>query len=264
MNIRHRYFCTENDCDYSTVRGKCLQTHLQIEHQYSETTAITKRAASKANAVRNTWVGADFNGTIHIVYIDTETTGLIVDDAPLPSIVELAAQTMDGKFTFSHLINPYIPIPQDATEIHTINNEMVQEQPPFRVRGVHFVEWVESFCGTNDLCVFVAHNGRVYDQRIILNAMTENNIKVPQNWRFTDSIPVIKQKLSSFARRKYVKLSDVHVALFGTPPSEVHRAMADVETLAKIFNHLFKDAPKPYEAIQECLFDTNHVVTQVP
>ena len=56
---------------------------------------------------------------------------------------------------------------------------MVQKQSSFRIRGVHFVEWVESTSRTNDLCMFVVHNDRVYDQYIILNAMTKNNIKVP-------------------------------------------------------------------------------------
>ncbi len=44
----------------------------------------------------NSWVGEGFTGVIHIVLWDTETTGLIEDDQPLPSIVEIAGQTLDS------------------------------------------------------------------------------------------------------------------------------------------------------------------------
>jgi DNA polymerase III epsilon subunit family exonuclease len=89
-----------------------------------------------------------------IVVIDFETTGL----SSKKRAVEVAWFELNEKFEIideqSSLINPMIPIPPDASNIHGITDEMVADSPTLD-------EFVEDICGnpfaSSDVCV-VAHN----------------------------------------------------------------------------------------------------------
>jgi DNA polymerase III, epsilon subunit and related 3''-5'' exonucleases len=65
------------------------------------------------------WLGKNY------VIIDTETTGL-GDDA---QIVEIAIIDLKGNVLIDTLIKPTIDIPEEATAIHGITNEMVSDSP---------------------------------------------------------------------------------------------------------------------------------------
>ncbi|MDJ0732051.1 MAG: 3'-5' exonuclease [Crocosphaera sp.] len=58
--------------------------------------------------------------------LDTETTGL--SDA---EIVEIGIINLDGEILLNSLVKPSISIPDDATMIHGITNEMVANSPTF-------------------------------------------------------------------------------------------------------------------------------------
>lgn len=58
---------------------------------------------------------------------DTETTGL-EDDS---KIVSIGAVDQDSNMLLDLLINPGVPIPSEATDIHGITDEMVKDAPTF-------------------------------------------------------------------------------------------------------------------------------------
>jgi len=62
------------------------------------------------------------------LFFDLETTGV---DKTTDRIVEIAIIRFDGdkRYEFQTYINPEIPIPASATEIHGITNEMVADKP---------------------------------------------------------------------------------------------------------------------------------------
>lgn len=62
-----------------------------------------------------------------VVILDTETTGL-GDDA---CVVEIAITTAAGEVLLDTLVNPGVPIPAEATDIHGITDAMVAEAPMF-------------------------------------------------------------------------------------------------------------------------------------
>lgn len=68
-----------------------------------------------------------------VVIIDTEATGLLIEDGH--RFVEVAAiEMVDGKLTgqvFHTLINPDRDIPDEVVKIHGITNEMVADKPFF-------------------------------------------------------------------------------------------------------------------------------------
>ncbi|EBK3072101.1 3'-5' exonuclease [Salmonella enterica] len=62
------------------------------------------------------------------VILDTETTGLKVDD----EIIEIAIINMRGDVLLNTLVKPVNPIPPEATKINNITNEMVASAPVWR------------------------------------------------------------------------------------------------------------------------------------
>jgi len=70
---------------------------------------------------------------MRLVFIDTETTGLLPNLGH--RIIEVACVEMvDGRITgreFHRLINPQRPVPQEAVDIHGIDDAMLQGKPFF-------------------------------------------------------------------------------------------------------------------------------------
>jgi DNA polymerase-3 subunit epsilon len=62
------------------------------------------------------------------VIFDSETTGL---DAANGRIVSIAVIDVDGRVLVDTLLNPGIHIPEEATEIHGITDQMVKDAPKF-------------------------------------------------------------------------------------------------------------------------------------
>lgn len=59
------------------------------------------------------------------VFADTETTGL----GPLARIIDIAIVDRDGETLFDSLIDPGMPIPEQATAVHGITDAMVADAP---------------------------------------------------------------------------------------------------------------------------------------
>jgi len=85
-----------------------------------------------------------------VVFFDLETTGI---SAPHDRIVELTAIRIhpDGRRdVWSKRMNPGMPIPRSATEVHGITNEMVAGEPPFS----YYASQLKQFFGDADLAGF--------------------------------------------------------------------------------------------------------------
>ena len=74
------------------------------------------------------------------VVLDTETTGL---HGPV-RIVDLAVVTPHREILLDTLINPSVPIPREATDVHHITDEMVVDAPQFADVVVELAEVLTS------------------------------------------------------------------------------------------------------------------------
>lgn len=67
-----------------------------------------------------------------IAFFDLETTGT---DVKTCKIVQIAALKLEGNWTIKaerkSYVNPGIPIPQEATDVHGITDDKVKDKPPF-------------------------------------------------------------------------------------------------------------------------------------
>ena len=86
-----------------------------------------------------------------LVFFDLETTGVSVSNDRIVQI-GIVKYYADGreKEEKNRLVNPMIPIPEEATAVHGITNEMVKDAPTFK----QISKGIKAFIGDADLCGF--------------------------------------------------------------------------------------------------------------
>jgi DNA polymerase III subunit epsilon len=67
-----------------------------------------------------------------IAFIDLETTGVSLSTDRIVEIAIIKILPDQSRVTKRKIINPQMPIPQGATDVHGITNEMVKDAPTFK------------------------------------------------------------------------------------------------------------------------------------
>lgn len=157
-----------------------------------------------------------------VVFLDTETTG--VDHTS--EICDIGVVSIDGTVLVDQLVKPSIPIPDEASRIHGITNEMVADAPT----------WAE----VSDL-VAAAVDGRAvviynasYDTGILRNAgrLIHRQIEM-HHYCAMLAFSDWKGELGRFGTSMKWHRLDVAAAEFGIPPGG-HRALQDAETARRV------------------------------
>ncbi|WP_420420979.1 putative quorum-sensing-regulated virulence factor [Simkania sp.] len=161
------------------------------------------------------------------IYYDTETTGVKPDK---DRIIEIAAYDPEMDRTFEALINPGMPIPEEATAVHNITNEMVQDAPTFKQVGVDFA----SFCSGE--VVLIAHNNDAFDLPFIRCEFERNELTLPK-WPYIDSLKFSRKYRPDLPRHSLQHLREYH----GFPANNAHRALDDVIVLHQVFSEMIDD-----------------------
>jgi DNA polymerase III epsilon subunit-like protein len=180
-----------------------------------------------------------------VLVFDTETTGLpknykgsLYDSDNWPHIVQLSYIVFDcDKNTILHKINHFIQLPKDiiipetATAIHHITNEMCATQ------GINITVALNEFNFYAKLATkLVAHN-ITFDKRIIIVESIRNNIlsiftstpKLYCTMKSTiDECKLTRKFKDGTSYFKYPTLTELHEHLFQTKPKGVHDAFNDV------------------------------------
>jgi DNA polymerase-3 subunit epsilon len=183
-----------------------------------------------------------------LIYFDTETTGIRPDK---DRIVEMAAYDPLRERTFVELIKADLPIPDEATAIHGITNEMVANARSFKEVGQAFTD----FCGPD--AVLVAHNGIAFDQPFLAQEFARHGMQPPQ-WPLIDTLKWARKYRPDLPKHALQHLREV----YGIPPNQAHRALDDVITLYKIFAQMIDDLSVP--TILELLSDSTPGVKRMP
>lgn len=87
--------------------------------------------------------GATPLAALDAVAIDTETTGLKVQEARIIQFGAVAMQRgrLEPTTALDLLVNPQVPIPPSSTEVHGINDAMVDDKPPYPEAYARFLGW---------------------------------------------------------------------------------------------------------------------------
>ena len=177
--------------------------------------------------------------TPNTIYYDTETTGVRTDK---DKIVEIAAYNPDTKEEFVALVNPGQPIPQEASAIHHITDEMVQDAPSFQAVGQQFAE----FCG--EKAFLIAHNGDSFDMPLLKSELQRHQLSFPE-WISLDTLKWARKYRPDLPRHSLQHLREIH----GIPPNNAHRALDDVIILHQVFSLMIDDLSisKVYQLLTE-------------
>ena len=171
-----------------------------------------------------------YNDTItgnDIVVYDLETTGL---DSETCEIIEIGAIKIEkGKITkkFSSFVKPKTPIPEDATRINHITNEMVADAPKIEDVIVDFYNFCEG-------CIISGYNNTSFDNKFLKKAGMKVGLKF--NHRNLD---VFTLASASHLGTHNLKLGTVSAAL-GIDLTGAHRAYNDAFATAKVLLKLSK------------------------
>ncbi len=156
-----------------------------------------------------------------VIVLDTETTGLSVQDNEL---IEISAARLSGREIidrFDTFVHPKQLIPTEITELTSITNADVADAPS----AVEAVAALADFVGG---CPVIAHNA-TFDRSFIESV--KGGVNVSDIW--IDSLALSRIALPRLASHKLSFMAD----LFGCD-SVSHRANADVDALCGVWRVL--------------------------
>ncbi|WP_194844319.1 putative quorum-sensing-regulated virulence factor [Candidatus Clavichlamydia salmonicola] len=167
--------------------------------------------------------------SLRAIYYDTETTGINIEK---DRIIEIAAYDPLNDTRFETLVNPGIPIPEEASKIHGISNEQVNNAPSFFDAYQKFA----NFCSGN--VVLIAHNNDNFDAPLLKNECLRHSAEVPA-WPYIDSLKWARIYRPDLPKHNLQYLRQV----YGLSTDRAHRALNDVLVLYSIFDVMIDDLP---------------------
>lgn len=159
-----------------------------------------------------------------ICFFDLETTGV---DTEKDRIVEICIKMFSSESaacvgTFYSLVNPEIPIPKSASDIHHITDEMVATAPTFKMIATDIFYMISG-------CDLGGFNSNRFDIPLLVNEMDRVGVSLDMNGvEFFDVMNIYKGK------EKRDLASAVRFYL-GREHEGAHGAAADIDATAELF-----------------------------
>lgn len=174
----------------------------------------------------------DGNLCLDAVVFDTETTGTKIDSDKIIQIATVGIKNgkivKDESGTFNQLINPEIPIPEEASAINGITDDMVKDAPTMD-------KVLDKFLGKHlnkQNGIIVVYNSK-FDIPLLNKAIREHNVFASADLKekpLSKTLDpfILIQRIHPFLGAKK-KLSGQYHWLFCKPMEDAHDALADVK-----------------------------------
>jgi DNA polymerase-3 subunit epsilon len=159
-----------------------------------------------------------------LVFFDLETTGVNITTDRIVQIA-IVKMNVDGSTEEkTRLINPEMPIPKEATEVHGITDEMVKDQPTFKQVAKTLKEVFRD-------CDIAGFNSDDFDVPLIIQEFARVQIEFP-DWEL-DFVDVLKveRKVNSH------KLGETFKRYTGETLEGAHDALEDTRATKTVFEH---------------------------
>lgn len=163
------------------------------------------------------------------VLVDLETTGLDNSD----EIIEIGAlRVVNHKITqsFSTLCKPHKLIPQDATEVHHITNEMVTNSPDITKVMSAFCDFIKE----DD--ILMGHNISTFDIKY-LERDAKTYLDTEMKNKLYDTLYVSRREMKFLKSHSLKGLSDY----YGIDYSKAHRAVEDCFINYQVYEKMIHD-----------------------
>lgn len=154
-------------------------------------------------------------------FFDLETTGTQVDQDRIVSIHILKIHPDGSRETKSSLINPTVPIPKGASDVHGITDEMVAGSPVFK----QLAKGIFEFLLGSDLA---GYNSNKFDIPMLIMEFHRCDIEFPTHDPTIFDGYLIEKRVNSH------KLSEVFKRYTGKDLDGAHEAEADVNGTAMV------------------------------
>ena len=161
------------------------------------------------------------------VSFDLETTGTL---SHLDHIIEIGAvRFKEGKVedSYQQLVSIDIPIPEQASKVNGITDDMLKNQPSIQEILPDFAD----FCGSD---IMVAHNAP-FDFQFLLRAVEEHQAVAPRGL-VLDTCQLARKTFPGLANYKLSTLCDY----LKIDSSNFHRAESDALSCGHLFFHILK------------------------
>ncbi|MFT6321861.1 MAG: DNA polymerase-3 subunit epsilon [Granulosicoccus sp.] len=158
-----------------------------------------------------------------IVFFDLETTGVSITQDRIVQIGAIKVNPDGTEEIKNVLVNPTIPIPAGATEIHGISDADVQDKPLFRQVAKSFASWLSG-------CDLAGYNSDNFDVPMLIEEFMRVEIAFPEKeTKFIDVLK-IERKVNSH------KLGETYQRYTGEELEGAHDALIDIYATIKIFH----------------------------
>ena len=159
-----------------------------------------------------------------ICFFDLETTGV---DTMKDRIVEIAVIKIfpnGNRESKKYLINPEMPIPKEASDVHGITDEMVADCPTFS----KYAKNLNEYMGDSDLG---GYNSNSFDIPMLVEEFKRSGIVFDlKNRNYVDVLNIEKQVSSR-------KLGDVYSRYTDKILEGAHDALIDIEATIEILDN---------------------------
>ena len=182
-----------------------------------------KKSKERSNAIRK----ARELLTLDALVLDTETTGL--DEKA--EIIEISLITMSGRVVLDTLVKPKTMIPLEATKVHGITMEMVQNAPSFTEL---WEAGLSNILLQRPLTIYNAE----YDLRLLEQTCRSCGIKPHKKFQAECAMKLYSAFKGVWDERfnkfKWHSLSNAARQCGLQLPEDLHRSLADIQLTRKL------------------------------
>jgi DNA polymerase-3 subunit epsilon len=123
-----------------------------------------------------------------LVFFDLETTGVNANTDRIVEIAYLKVHPNGNEETKTFRVNPGIPIPKEASDIHHITDEDVANSPSFKEIGKNIAKDIEG-------CDLAGFNSNRFDVPLLAEEFLRNDIDIDLSKRKLIDVQVIFHKM---------------------------------------------------------------------
>lgn len=161
--------------------------------------------------------------------VDLETTGIFINSADIVEISAIKVRNNDIVDQFSTLVNPQCHIPEEATAVNHITDDMVSEAPVLD-------EVIDDFLKFVDEDVIVGYNNSGFDMNILFDKVQNLRGRIFGN-NYIDLLHACRRTIPELENHKLETLSKY----YGLDTSGEHRALKDCYLTKSCFDKIYED-----------------------
>lgn len=157
-----------------------------------------------------------------LIFFDTETTGTNPVKDKIVEYYFLKIFPDGGTMTLESLVNPTIPIPESASNVHGIVDQMVENLPTFKEQSLQIFEFIKD-------CDLAGFNINKFDVPLLMEELLRTDLELDHMNTELIDVFVIHNRLNPR------DLSSVYKLWTNKDLDKAHMASVDVDATIEVF-----------------------------